>query len=590
MACDPNFANVVLLAHFDTPDTFVDSSSFLQAITAAGNGAADTTNKEFGTSSLGFVADGNFNGVTVADASSLDFATGDWVIEGFLFWPAINPGGNSAWIEKYQFTTLYPYQIITGVSDALTATGADGVGATVYSLSGPSAGDGALVPGAFNYVVLQRSGSTFSLYVNGFLVDTDTYAGALASNNYPVLIGTQGSGYTANIDEIRFTKGVARYSGSTIPVPTGAFGVACPTQFAYPDLRNITYEDAQAIIASSVFGALNPPVPQPNADVAVGLIFLQSPPAGSLQNAGTVGTVTVSTGVPSDNVIVPQIGLTPLSIKPLTPAQANALLLATGLVEGAIDVSTDPSGFPGFVFAQGIASGTVVPRGTAIPYTVTSVLKPYDPAATVISQYANSPTILQLIANMSDYLRPDVNFEQFYNFVWNVDTAQGFGLDIWGKIVGISRLLHIPVDSPTFGFENSDTPPDWSPFNQGTFYTGELNSQTYTLPDAGYRILILTKALANIAATTAPSLNRLLQNLFPNRGRAYVVDLGNMAMRYVFEFSLTSVEFAILTQSGALPHPAGVSVDVQIVPTGGNFGFAEQGGDAQPFDVGVFAP
>lgn len=588
MACDPNFDDVVLLAHFDTPNTFVDSSSFAQAITAAGNGAADATNKEFGTSSLGFVADGNFNGVTVADAPSLDFGTGDWVIEGFIFWPLINPGTNSAWIEKYQFTSLYPYQIITGSSNGLTANGADGIGTTVYSLSGPSAGDGSLVPGAFNYIVLQRSGSTFSLYVNGFLVDTDTYAGLLASNNYPVLIGTQGSGYTANIDEVRFTKGFARYSGSTIPVPTGPFGVACPTQALYPDLRGGTYADAQAIIAASVFPALNPVVEQPNAGVPIGQVFLQSPPANSLQNLNVVGTVTVSSGAPSDDVTVPQIGLQPDPITPLTPEQANAALIAAGLTEGAITISTDPGGTPGTVFSQDIAAGSVVPRGTAIAYTVTSVLKPFDPSVTVISEYANSPTILALIANMSDYLRPDVNFEAFYSYVWNVDTAQGFGLDIWGKIVGISRQLKIPVDSPVFGFENSDVPPDWSPFNQGTFSTGNSSSQTYTLTDPAYRTLILTKALSNIAATTAPALNRLLQNLFPGRGKAYVIDRGGMAMSFVFEFSLSPVEFAILTQSGALPHPAGVSFDVSVLPTGDFFGFAEQGGDAQPFDQGVF--
>ena len=207
---------------------------------------------------------------------------------------------------------------------------------------------------------------------------------------------------------------------------------------------------------------------------------------------------------------------------------------------------------------------------------------------TIISQYANSPTLRTLIENLNEYIDPRVNMEEFYAFYWNVDTAQGPGLDIWGRIVGVSRLLQLTSNRDTFGFLNDDFPPDWAPFNQGTFSTGTEVTQAYELADDAYRVLILTKALSNIVATNAPSLNALLQNLFPGRGRAYVLDLGSMAMRFVFEFSLTNIEYAILTQSGALPHPAGVRYSVLVLPTAGLFGFFENGPLVQPFDYGVF--
>lgn len=44
---------------------------------------------------------------------------------------------------------------------------------------------------------------------------------------------------------------------------------------------------------------------------------------------------------------------------------------------------------------------------------------------TIISQYANSATIVQLIQNMNGYVDPQADFDNFYNYVWNVDTAQG---------------------------------------------------------------------------------------------------------------------------------------------------------------------
>jgi len=205
---------------------------------------------------------------------------------------------------------------------------------------------------------------------------------------------------------------------------------------------------------------------------------------------------------------------------------------------------------------------------------------------TIISQYANSPTLTQLIESMNDYIDPRVNMQAFYDAVWNVDTAVGFGLDIWGAIVGVSRLLKIPSNTTTFGFHNTDVPPDWAPFNQGTFYTGVTAGQSFLLPDDTYRTLILVKALANIVATSAPSLNLLLRNLFPGQGVCYVIDNGNMSMTFVFEFDITQADYAILTQSGALPHPAGVSVSVVVL--GDNFGFEEMGAGAQPFDQGTF--
>jgi Protein of unknown function (DUF2612) len=206
---------------------------------------------------------------------------------------------------------------------------------------------------------------------------------------------------------------------------------------------------------------------------------------------------------------------------------------------------------------------------------------------TIISQYANSPTLAQLILDMNEYIDPTANFEAFYNFVWNVDTAQGFGLDVWGNIVGVSRLLQIPGTDPIVGFDNPSTPADWFPMSFGRFAMPGEATTAYVLPDDAYRVLILTKALANITTTTAPALNQLLRNLFPGRGRCYVRDLGNMAMQFVFNFALSAVEYAILTQSGALPHPAGVLYSV-VVNRSGLFGFRGQGANVKPFNFGVF--
>lgn len=211
---------------------------------------------------------------------------------------------------------------------------------------------------------------------------------------------------------------------------------------------------------------------------------------------------------------------------------------------------------------------------------------------TIISQYANSPSIRQLIANMNQYFDPAANFAAFYRFVWNVNTAVGFGLNIWGRIVGVRRLLRIPGANPVFGFVDHAAVADVQPFNQGVFNSkGAIVTEGYLLPDDAYRTLILAKALANISATTAPAINQILTNLFPGRGPAYVLDTwvdNVMTMQYTFRFVLTVTEFAILAQSGVLPRPAGVKVSIVVIPPAAFFGFAESGDDALAFGQGPF--
>lgn len=198
-------------------------------------------------------------------------------------------------------------------------------------------------------------------------------------------------------------------------------------------------------------------------------------------------------------------------------------------------------------------------------------------------QYAASPIIQKLIADRGGYFATDWQ-DQFYNMVWNVDTAQGFGLDIWGRIVGVGRNIKIP-ETAYFGF---NAPPDqsWSPFNDESFYSGPQATSTYTLADNAYRTLILAKALSNIASTDCRSLNRIINRLFPNRGRAWVNDLGSMSMRITFEFALEPWEFTVMTNGGVMPRPAGVGVTLAQIPAD-TFGFAEAG-DAEPFNQGTF--
>lgn len=184
---------------------------------------------------------------------------------------------------------------------------------------------------------------------------------------------------------------------------------------------------------------------------------------------------------------------------------------------------------------------------------------------TILSQYSNSATLVQLITNFNGYLDPAVSFDEFYDKIWNVLTAEGIGLDVWGRIVGVGRQLTIIPDNEYFGFVIPD-PQDYTPFNEAPFWNGTPATDNYALPDDAYRVVILIKAATNIARTTAPAINALLTKLFEGRGKCYVLSLGAMEIQYTFEFALTPLEYSIVTQLDILPRPTGVAISILQIP------------------------
>lgn len=212
---------------------------------------------------------------------------------------------------------------------------------------------------------------------------------------------------------------------------------------------------------------------------------------------------------------------------------------------------------------------------------------------TVQREYSNSTTLLALLDYFDQWVDLTQFTDDFLRDLWDVSTAVGFGLDIWGRIVGVSRYLTIPAPTAYFGFDEAFTsvnaPDGPQPFGQAPFYNGVPTTQTYALSDEAYRALIMVKAMSNISDCAIPSLNALLLALFAGRGRCYVQSPSTMHMIYVFEFYLEPFELAILTSSGALVRPAGVGVGIMQVPNETTFGFAEAGtASAQPFGQGTF--
>ncbi len=181
-----------------------------------------------------------------------------------------------------------------------------------------------------------------------------------------------------------------------------------------------------------------------------------------------------------------------------------------------------------------------------------------DVNKTIASQYGNSPTILSLIGSFNAAVDPSADIDNFLTHIWQVDTANGVFLDqVWGRIVGVLRTIQ--------------------------------TTPATVLTDAQYIQLILLKALSNISVATAPAINTLMLTWMEGRGRCYVNDLGNMGIRYMFEFELEPFEINIITQSGIFLRPAGVGGwMVNFAPP--VFGFSGMTDGAAPFGEAPFMP
>ena len=186
---------------------------------------------------------------------------------------------------------------------------------------------------------------------------------------------------------------------------------------------------------------------------------------------------------------------------------------------------------------------------------------PFNWQDTVASQYANSPTLLSLINSFNSAVDPTEVIDDWFDNVWNIQTAQGYGLDVWGRIVGVNRVVPIPSGTTYLGFEGSGSASGNS-LNQAPFYSGETTTTNYSLSDDAFRQLIMAKAAANIWDGSIPGLNMILNLLFPGQGEVYVTDGLDMTMTYTFSWALTPVQTSIVINSGVLPRPSGVALTI----------------------------
>ena len=213
-ASDPHWSNVVLMmgADNDTVGThvFTDESNSAHTITAD-NPTVNNTTMLFGNSL--YIASGSIQSI---DSDDWDFNTVDFTIEmwaNFASLPSTfgiidvygSTVGEEAW-GLYRTGGTLRWKMLEGTT----------VHQIDYGSWSPSTG-------VWHHLAIDRNAANTRVYMDGSMLVKDTVMRTYRNLTSPLMIGAiRGFGYSMNgyLDEIRITKGVARYAsdaGYTVP-------------------------------------------------------------------------------------------------------------------------------------------------------------------------------------------------------------------------------------------------------------------------------------------------------------------------------------------------------------------------------------
>lgn len=221
-APDPYIANVILLLHGDGvagSTAFVDSSPAPKPITLTGSASITSAYKKFGSGAIAFAGGSAANYLS----AGTDFALpGDYTVEFFVRWNSTTAG---------KADNLFSVVTTNGLSVYWDGGkySANRLRVSNQAVDNPIDYAWAPTVGQMYHIAACRQGTTVRLFIDGVQVASATMATSHPAGE--ARIG--GSTTTASgigtidgqIDELRITKGVARYTGAFTP-PTDRFADA----------------------------------------------------------------------------------------------------------------------------------------------------------------------------------------------------------------------------------------------------------------------------------------------------------------------------------------------------------------------------
>ena len=213
--------NTALLTNFTNAGIY-DSAAKNVAETV-GNAQVSTTQAKFGTTSMAF--DGNGDFLQALSTPQFNFGTGNFTLECWVW--CNNFSSDYRIIAKVANISSYgSWQILVDTSGypRFYASSA----ASSWDVCSNLGGGVSISTGTWNHVAVTRSGTTFTIWVNGVSSGSTTNSSSLYySASVPVTVGGMPDGTRSldgYIDDARITTGLARYTATFTP-PAAAFPI-----------------------------------------------------------------------------------------------------------------------------------------------------------------------------------------------------------------------------------------------------------------------------------------------------------------------------------------------------------------------------
>jgi hypothetical protein len=221
---DPFIGSVSLLLHGDGANgstAIIDSSPSPKTLTAVGDAQISTAQSKFGGASLLF--DGSGDALTVPKGDEVNFGLGDFTIEAWIRFSVL-PGDYGIVAGRGPTAgTLMFAALATSLRIGRNNIAWDLIGSTSWVLN------------VWYHVAVTRESGTLRIFKDGLLLNSGTYTGTYtladtADTDYAVgarqinvlSSSTLDRFFNGYIDDLRITKGVARYTANFTP-PTAPF-------------------------------------------------------------------------------------------------------------------------------------------------------------------------------------------------------------------------------------------------------------------------------------------------------------------------------------------------------------------------------
>jgi hypothetical protein len=197
---------------------------------------------------------------------------------------------------------------------------------------------------------------------------------------------------------------------------------------------------------------------------------------------------------------------------------------------------------------------------------VTSTIQVFDYSVNLLRallwQYNEAGNLQALLEEKQQWYDDNQEgfWQDFYTNIFDLRTANDFGLQVWSVILGQPLFINTPDGAGlTWGFG-----PEHENFTRSNFAASA--SATHRLNTETSRILLQLRYFQLISSGTVPETNRALKWIFEeNYGKAWLNDNLDMTQFYTFQFALPSDLVFIFNNFDVLPRPAGVGSTYRVI-------------------------